>query len=586
MNIQEFELLNIIFREGYMNQRVLSEKLGYSLGKVNSALKKLIDLGYLDADMHLTEKAETEAKQKKPHNAVILAAGFGMRMVPINVEVPKGILEVQGEPLIERLICQLHEAGVSEIDIVVGFMKEQYEYLIDKYQVNLIFNKDYAVKNNLFSLRRVVDKIGNTYIVPCDVWCRTNPFSGQEFYSWYMVSDELTEDSGFRVNRKKEMVLTKGDEMGARMIGISYILEEDAETLKQNILRLCEKREYKHAFWEDALVEKDHFLIKPREVSAEDVCEINTLEELRELDSDSSQLNSDILSLIQKVFTCEANDIVDIKALKKGMTNRSFQFTLKGKRYIARIPGEGTAQMINRGQEYEVYQALKGKKITDPVCYISPDTGYKITEFLEGSRNCDPNNPEDVKRAMQYLRRFHEYGFEVGHTFDIFGQIEYYEELRNKEASIYKDYLQTKEKVYELKAYVDTQPKQIALTHIDAVPDNFLFVGDDTYLIDWEYAGMQDVHVDIAMFAIYSLYDKEQIDRLIDDYFEGRCARSVRTKIYCYIAMCGLLWSNWCEYKRMLGVEFGEYSLRQYRYAKEFYQWAKKGMRDGDGSEL
>ena len=77
-----------------------------------------------------------------------------MRMVPINVEVPKGILEIKGEPLIERLIKQLHEVGVFNIDIVVGFMKEQYDYLIDKYHVNLIYNKDYMTKNNLYSLKK------------------------------------------------------------------------------------------------------------------------------------------------------------------------------------------------------------------------------------------------------------------------------------------------------------------------------------------------------------------------------------------------------------------------------------------------
>ena len=54
--------------------------------------------------------------------------------------------------------------------------------------------------------------------------------------------------------------------------------------------------------------------------------------------------------------------------------------------------------------------------------------------------------------------------------------------------------------------------------------------------------------------------------------FEGKCSKEVRIKIYCYIAACGLLWSNWCEYKRNLGVEFGEYSLRQYRYAKDYYK--------------
>lgn len=105
------------------------------------------------------------------------------------------------------------------------------------------------------------------------------------------------------------------------------------------------------------------------------------------------------------------------------------------------------------------------------------------------------------------------------------------------------------------------------LTHIDAVPDNFLFVDKDgkeeIRLIDWEYAGMQDPHVDVAMFCIYSLYNKRQVDRLIAAYFTEGCNDETRIKIYCYIAACGLLWSNWCEYKRNLGVEFGEYSLRQ-----------------------
>ena len=60
-------------------------------------------------------------------------------------------------------------------------------------------------------------------------------------------------------------------------------------------------------------------------------------------------------------------------------------------------------------------------------------------------------------------------------------------------------------------------------------------------------------------------------------YFgEDKCDRETRIKIYCYVAASGLLWSNWCEYKRTLGVEFGEYSLRQYRYAKDFYRIVMK----------
>ena len=89
-------------------------------------------------------------------------------------------------------------------------------------------------------------------------------------------------------------------------------------------------------------------------------------------------------------------------------------------------------------------------------------------------------------------------------------------------------------------------------------------------LIDWEYAGMQDPHVDIAMFCIYSLYTRHQVDDLIDLYFLERCPEAIRIKIYAYIAVCGLLWSNWCEYKRKLGTDFGEYALRQYSFARDY----------------
>ncbi len=104
---------------------------------------------------------------------------------------------------------------------------------------------------------------------------------------------------------------------------------------------------------------------------------------------------------------------------------------------------------------------------------------------------------------------------------------------------------------------------------------------EEVQLTDWEYAGMQDPHIDIAMFCIYSFYDRKQVDKLVDIYFDHCCSRAIRIKIYCYIAACGLLWSNWCEYKRRLGVEFGEYSLRQYRYAKEYYRIARKEMETG-----
>ncbi|MGM9615755.1 MAG: NTP transferase domain-containing protein [Oscillospiraceae bacterium] len=583
MNKQENDILNSLYREPFINQRVLAEMSGHSLGVVNRSIKTLMKNGYLSEDVRLTDKALREFKAKKPKNAVILAAGFGMRMVPINTTTPKALLEVNGERLIDRLIKQLHEVGIQDITVVVGFMKDAFEYLIDEYGAKLVYNEDYAAKNNLSSLRLVIDEVSNTYIVPCDIWCDRNPFRRNELYSWYMVSDLVDESSDVRVNRRMELVRVRDEAGGNAMVGIAYLTEEQAAVVRERVRELSGDSRYDERFWESALYAEGRMIVQARIVHAADVVEINTYEQLRELDSDSNQLKSDALSVIAEVLGCAERDITDIEVLKKGMTNRSFLFTVRGRKYIMRIPGEGTDQLIDRGQEADVYRAISGRGLCDDPVYINRANGYKITRYIENVRCCDPENVDDLRVCMKKLRQFHAMELTVPHTFNIFGQIEFYEELWGGRPSIYMDYEKTKSHVLALCPFIEEHAGPMQLTHIDANPDNFLFdpaaEGElSVQLTDWEYAGMQDKDVDIAMFAIYSLYDRPEVDRLIDLYFEedGGCDEVTRTKIYAYIAACGLLWSNWCEYKRNLGVEFGEYSLRQYRYAKDYYRLVRE----------
>ena len=587
MNKRERDLMNIMMNKTFINQRILAEETGHSIGSVNKALKSLSEKGFLNESYHPTEKAIRFAEECRPHRAVILAAGFGMRMIPINLEVPKGLLEVRGEIIIERLIRQLHEVGVYDIDVVVGFMKEQYEYLIDEFGVSLIVNPDYASKNNMYSLRRALYRKDNTYIMPCDVWCEKNPFGRNELYSWYMVSDRLDSESIVRMNRNLELVPVSAKDTGNRMIGISYFLQEDLIDLAETIERLVSDRKNDDLFWENALFSGGKTGVLARVVENAAVIEINTYEQLRSIDSDSDQLKSDAITAIADVFHVSAEEITNIAVLKKGMTNRSFLFTCRNEKYIMRIPGEGTDQLIDRKNETEVYQTIAGKGLCDDVIYINPENGYKITGFLNGIRVCDPFDEDDLKKCMKCLRKFHEMKLQVDHTFDIFDQIDQYEKYWEGRDSIYRDYRKTKENVFRLKKIIESIPGKWCLTHMDAVPDNFLFYNDadgieQLQLTDWEYAGMQDPYVDIAMFSIYSLYNKEQVDRLIDIYFENQCNHLTRVKIYCYVAACGLLWSNWCEFKRNLGVEFGEYSLRQYRFAKDYYRFVIQELASND----
>ena len=570
MNVQELDILNVIRKNPKVNQREIANQSGYSLGFVNRVVKELQEEKWLSPTGELSKKAKTFIKENQPQRAIILAAGFGMRMVPINTEIPKGLMEVKGEVLIERMIRHLHEVGITDIQVVVGFMKERYEYLIDEFQVKLVVNSEYQVKNNLHSLSKVKSSLDKTYIIPCDIWSEENPFSDFEPYSWYMVTNEQSIESTVRVNRKRELVMIDETEEGNQMIGLSYVMGEEAMLIQEKLQEFSKKPSYDHEFWECTLQDKNKWIIPSKVVNSKQFIEINTYEQLREIDGNSANLQTDAISIIQDCFNVEVDEIKNITVLKKGMTNRSFLFECQNQKYIMRIPGEGTDHLINRKEEADVYKALENRQICDDVLYMNPDNGYKITAYLEDSTNCDAENWDEVEACMTKLREFHELNLTVDHRFDIFGQIDFYESLWNGEKSYFKDYETTKTAVFELKKWIDTLEKNETLVHIDAVPDNFLFTKDGIRIIDWEYAGMQDPHVDIAMFCIYSLYSREQVDHLIDLYFKGDVSPIIRTKIYAYIASAGLLWSNWCEYKRSLGIDFGEYSLCQYRYAKEY----------------
>ena len=570
MNVQELDILNAIRKNPKVNQREIANQSGYSLGFVNRVVKELQEEKWLSPTGELSEKAKAFIKENQPQRAIILAAGFGMRMVPINTEIPKGLMEVKGEVLIERMIRHLHEVGITDIQVVVGFMKERYEYLIDEFQVKLVVNSEYQVKNNLHSLSKVKSSLDKTYIIPCDIWSEENPFSDFEPYSWYMVTNEQSIESTVRVNRKRELVMIDETEEGNQMIGLSYVMGEEATLIQEKLQEFSKKSSYDHEFWECTLQDKNKWIIPSKVVDSKQFIEINTYEQLREIDGNSANLQTDAISIIQDCFNVEVDEIKNITVLKKGMTNRSFLFECQNQKYIMRIPGEGTDHLINRKEEADVYQALENRQICDDVLYMNPDNGYKITAYLEDATNCDAENWDEVEACMTKLREFHELNLKVDHRFDIFGQIDFYESLWNGEKSYFKDYETTKTAIFELKKWIDTLEKNETLVHIDAVPDNFLFIKDGIRIIDWEYAGMQDPHVDIAMFCIYSLYSREQVDHLIDLYFKGEVSPIIRTKIYAYIASAGLLWSNWCEYKRSLGIDFGEYSLCQYRYAKEY----------------
>lgn len=136
-------------------------------------------------DGGITPQGLAALEPYKVDNAIIMAAGFSARCMPLSSVMPKGLFLVKGEVLIEREIRQLKQAGIEHIIIVVGFMREKFDYLREKYGVTLLYNKDFDRYNNMSSLYVAQEYIRNSYILCSDNYYEENVFHQYVYAPYY-----------------------------------------------------------------------------------------------------------------------------------------------------------------------------------------------------------------------------------------------------------------------------------------------------------------------------------------------------------------------------------------------------------------
>lgn len=606
-----------------LTQRELAQKLTVSLGTANGLIKECIAKGYIGEEedlrgrgrWRLEEEGRSLLKRYKVDGALIIAAGFGSRFVPLTFETPKGLLEVFGERMIERQIRQLHEAGITDITIAVGYLKEKFEYLIDKYDVKLLYNPEYTNKNTLTTIYRArkVLEGRNMYVLSSDNWMRENMYHAYECGAWYSAAFQKGETREWCLTFNKKGRITDV-KVGGRdqwvMYGPAYFSREFSGEFLPVLEAYYKTPGTEQLYWEQVFVdmlageartrleEGDKDILKAAEAACglpasrwdeigmdvnrqpeDQVYEFENLEELRLFDP-RYQNHSDnaAMKLVAQVFKVPESGIRDIRCLKAGMTNKSFLFRVDDKSCICRIPGPGTELLINRKQEKKVYDAIAPLGITEHVVYMNEKTGYKIADYYEGARNACSGDWSDMEQCMAMVRRLHQSGITVGHDFDIRERIDFYEKLcRSHGAILFEDYYEVRGWMDWLMDTLEGMNRPRCLCHIDANVDNFLFLEDGgVKLLDWEYAGMCDPVMDVSMCAIYSYYNEDEMEKLLELYLEREPETEEIFALYANAALGGFLWCLWAVYKSVLGEEFGEYTIIMYRYAKKYYRKLRK----------
>ncbi len=224
-------------------------------------------------------------------NAIIMAAGLSSRFAPLSNKIPKALIKVKGEILIERQIKQLKEAGISRIIVVTGYKGDMLNYLRDRFDVTLVYNKEYAIRNNNGSIWAVRKYLGNSFVCSADNYFVINPFEAQADESYYASEYSagytkewcMTEDAQGYINS-----VSIGGEKSWYMIGHSFWSGEFSNSFLHILSEIYELPETKNKLWEQIFIEHlDVLKMKIRKYDIGIIQEFDTLDELKIFDPES-----------------------------------------------------------------------------------------------------------------------------------------------------------------------------------------------------------------------------------------------------------------------------------------------------------
>lgn len=496
----------------------------------------------------------------KVRNAVIIAAGKSYSFAPFSYEIPKALFRVRGETLIERQIRQLREAGVANIAIVIGSMREKLYFLEEKYGVTLIENSLYASRNNVYSVQLARRFLGDCFLCCCDNYYPENPFlkhgDSSHSYRQAVAKDGPDREFNCHVDAGGRIVrVTTNDETAPySLVGYAYFTEDFAREFVSLYDVSSRGFSSDRFFWEEFVgAHLDRLDLRVKAVRPGEVLEFDSVEEVRAFDPNLIEnLNSRIVDNISSTLHCDRGEITDVRTVAKGLTNVSFTFTVRGETYVYRHPGGSSSVVSNRPAEYQAQHLAHELGIDRTLVYIHPTDGWKISRYVEGTYDFDYSDREALKRVLRLLRKYHTSGGRIEYTYDPVAMSDRMMAMAcQTDANLRTAFAGMREKIGRLYAHTQRDGVPLCPCHCDCYWPNFLISGTSLDLIDWEFAGMSDPANDFGGIVGRDerFADDADIEDLLTAYLGRPPTPEERRHYFSFIAIDAWVYFCWSIYK-------------------------------------